>query len=182
MRLDREVLNLDLYALLGAAPTASDHELRRAYRRKARASHPDLNPADQSAARRMAQVNLAARVLLDRDRRRAYDRARGIGSPLPSPPAHRRDESLEWEPAPRPRPGRMTKDVRSFLTRIRHAPGRTAEKVWSTLEGWPPQRHGAVLIVALLLTIGLVAHAKPRSLSFWCSPDCPPQPVSARKL
>jgi curved DNA-binding protein CbpA len=76
MRLGADVLELDLYAVLGVAEGASTDELRRAYRRKARESHPDLNPGDPNSARRMVHLNLAFRVLLDPALRGAYHHAR----------------------------------------------------------------------------------------------------------
>lgn len=49
----------DPYKVLGVSPDASDEEIKRAYRRLAKQYHPDLNPGDQEAARRMQEVNAA---------------------------------------------------------------------------------------------------------------------------
>ena len=49
----------DPYKVLGLSPDASDEEVKRAYRTLAKKYHPDLNPGDQEAARRMQQVNEA---------------------------------------------------------------------------------------------------------------------------
>ena len=49
----------DPYKVLGLEPGASDEEVKRAYRRLAKKYHPDLNPGDQEAARRMQEVNAA---------------------------------------------------------------------------------------------------------------------------
>lgn len=49
----------DPYKVLGLSPDASDEEVKRAYRRLAKKYHPDLNPGDQEAARKMQQVNAA---------------------------------------------------------------------------------------------------------------------------
>ena len=49
----------DPYKVLGVSPDASDEDIKRAYRRLAKKYHPDLNPGDQEAARRMQEVNTA---------------------------------------------------------------------------------------------------------------------------
>ncbi len=49
----------DPYKVLGLSPDASDEEVKKAYRRLAKQYHPDLNPGDQEAARKMQEVNAA---------------------------------------------------------------------------------------------------------------------------
>lgn len=49
----------DPYKVLGISPDASDEEIKQAYRRLAKKYHPDLNPGDKEAARRMQEVNAA---------------------------------------------------------------------------------------------------------------------------
>ena len=49
----------DPYKVLGVSPDASDDEIKRAYRKLAKKYHPDLNPGDQEAARKMQEVNQA---------------------------------------------------------------------------------------------------------------------------
>ena len=49
----------DPYKILGLERGASDEEVKQAYRRLAKKYHPDLNPGDQEAAKKMQQINEA---------------------------------------------------------------------------------------------------------------------------
>ena len=49
----------DPYKILGVSPNASDEEIKQAYRRLAKQYHPDRNPGDEEAAKKMQQINAA---------------------------------------------------------------------------------------------------------------------------
>jgi len=69
----------DLYQLLGVSREAPREEIAQAWRRRARAEHPDTRPRDAAAPGRFRVLAEAYQVLSDPARRAAYDRALGSG-------------------------------------------------------------------------------------------------------
>ena len=63
----------DYYDVLGTSKTATEDDIRKAYRSLARKYHPDVNPGDKSAEERFKEINEAYEVLSDPDRRKRYD-------------------------------------------------------------------------------------------------------------
>lgn len=64
---------IDYYQVLGIGKTATEDEIKKAYRKLARKYHPDLNPNDKEANKKFQQINEANEVLSDPEKRKKYD-------------------------------------------------------------------------------------------------------------
>jgi curved DNA-binding protein len=64
---------IDYYQILGIAKTASEKDIKNAYRKLARKYHPDLNPDNAEANKKFQQLNEANEVLSDPVKRKKYD-------------------------------------------------------------------------------------------------------------
>ena len=64
---------VDYYSVLGLPKTASDEDIKKAYRKLARKHHPDLNPNDAEAEKKFQQINEANEILSDPEKRKKYD-------------------------------------------------------------------------------------------------------------
>jgi curved DNA-binding protein len=65
---------IDYYQTLGINKTASEKDIKTAYRKLARKYHPDLNPNDAEAHKKFQQLNEANEVLSDPEKRKKYDK------------------------------------------------------------------------------------------------------------
>lgn len=65
---------IDYYKILDIQKSATDADIKAAYRKLARKYHPDLNPNDENAKKKFQQINEANEVLSDPEKRKKYDK------------------------------------------------------------------------------------------------------------
>ena len=65
--------SLDYYNVLGIIKSASEADIKKAYRKMARKYHPDLNPNDKTAEKKFKEINEANEVLSNPENRKKYD-------------------------------------------------------------------------------------------------------------
>lgn len=84
---------LDYYATLEVSPTASDYDIKRAYRRLALLFHPDRNQGSKEAEAKIREINEAYEILGDPENRKSYERLRfgGYGTKTDPYPDHQTD-------------------------------------------------------------------------------------------
>ncbi|MEO8580672.1 MAG: molecular chaperone DnaJ [Gemmatimonadales bacterium] len=70
----------DFYSVLGVSSTASQDEIKKAYRKLAKKNHPDANASDPKAAERFKEISEANNVLGDSGKRKQYDEMRRLGA------------------------------------------------------------------------------------------------------
>ncbi len=143
----------DYYKILGVKPTATPREIKSAYRKLARKSHPDVNGGSENAAREFALLALAYRTLSDPQERAFYDTKRtqsqsGSSVVHSDNPHARRMRRVVLAQA------RWDSAVDSWLERERRDTSERMRAVFTT--------------VSLFLSTFIVAVLKPR---FWQSFD-----------
>ena len=142
----------DLYQLLGVPRGASREEIAQAWRRRARAEHPDARPADAAAPGRFRALAEAWQVLGDPARRAAYDRALA----RERQPAARVSAPAARLPVRRPTspggPGRVTPLVRVPGPPLRAGPVRVdGPRPAPAADGWDEEEIRLAILAELAL-------------------------------
>ncbi len=129
----------DYYALLGIDKSASQAEIKKAYRKLARKHHPDLNPDDKQAENRFKDINEAYEVLSDEENRKKYDQYgqywKYAQEGTPPPGTHVPQEEAEF--------GQYS-DFNDFINELLHRYGqgdRQGRRVYRyyTSDGYPEE-------------------------------------------
>lgn len=74
----KDWIEKDYYKVLGVSKDAKPEEIKKAYRKLARANHPDQNPGNSAAEQRFKEISEANDVLSDPKKRKEYDEARSL--------------------------------------------------------------------------------------------------------
>lgn len=169
MRLGPDLLELDLYEVLGVRKGATPEAIRLAYRRLARLHHPDLRHHQHAAAeRKMMLLNIARSVLLDPVQRGLYDQLRAAPAASSAyvswyarPSSPRAPDAWVEPPIEQPADPRERSELADALRRW---PERMLFLASVQIRGWPPIARAAVTAGCFMLGFALIACARPRPL------------------
>jgi len=108
------VAHRDLYEILGVSRTAKTEEIKKAYRRLAKQTHPDVNPGNKAAEEKFKEVTAAFEVLSDEKKRKLYDEF-GADALRTGFDERKAEEYRSWKRQGAP-PGGMPFDFGDFAT------------------------------------------------------------------
>ncbi|XP_069586010.1 dnaJ homolog subfamily C member 17 [Ranitomeya imitator] len=121
MSASKELMQMDLYGLLGIEAEASEKEIKKAYRQKALTCHPDKNPDNPRAAELFHQLSQALEVLTDGAARAAYDKLRkakeAAAKRTQKLDAKRKKVKLDLEAREKEAQSRVTEEEEAFVAR-----------------------------------------------------------------
>lgn len=86
----------DYYKILGLNSSASEKDIKRAYRRLARKYHPDVNPGDRASEERFKELQEAYNVLSDPPKRQIYDQVGYYSENMQQPPSNSSRDGFDF--------------------------------------------------------------------------------------
>jgi len=121
------------YDTLSISPSASQSEIKLAYRDLVKRFHPDRHP-DEKTHDRMATINVAYEVLSDPQRRRLYDRQMHL---MLEPTGERQERAATAQRSHRQRRGGLTEDeqIKKWILRVYQPVNRSLCGILGSLEG-----------------------------------------------
>jgi len=126
----------DPYEILGVSKTASEAEIKKAFRNLAKKHHPDTQSADKNAQKKFQEISGAYDIVGDKDKRTKFDageideagnprgfdpRAQGGGNPFGGGAGGPRDFNFSWSQGGEPGQGFSAEDLFSDLPKHRRS-------------------------------------------------------------
>jgi molecular chaperone DnaJ len=166
----------DYYKTLGVERTASDKEIKSAYRKLARKYHPDLNPGNKEAEKRFKEINEAYQVLGDAEKRKKYDEL-GADWERGAAEEELRRRYASQRAAGGFRPGPGAEDFSDFFSSF-FGGGFGARRGRGGFEGFdfgfaPREQKAPDLSAEVQITLAEAAQGTRRRLELTAQDDCP---------
>lgn len=106
---------MDYYKILGVPRDADEEQIKRAYRKKAKQYHPDLNPGNAEAEAKFKEIVEAYEVLGTAEKRESYDLKQEKAAAFGQKTGQNRTENKNRASAPQVNFGEFTKDMEKYF-------------------------------------------------------------------
>jgi molecular chaperone DnaJ len=168
----------DYYKTLGVERTASDKEIKSAYRKLARKYHPDVNPGNKEAEKRFKEINEAYQVLGDAEKRKKYDELGADWERGAAEEELRRRYASQRGPTGGFRPGPGAEDFSDFFSSFFGGGGFGGGRGRAGFGGFdfgfaPREQKAPDLSAEVQITLAEAAQGAKRRLELTAQDDCP---------